>query len=754
MTKEQMLAAITDAKSDFKTAIYGEDVRDAMCDIADVVSEAVSDQLIEVDAALTPDAESGQGADARTVGRYAMLCRGRIEYDSVNPLEKDLDDYTDVGFWYITNDAASHEGYLLHKPDGVTTGGHLIVFMRYGGNVVSQLYHTNGNELYLRRYLVSSWSGWEKSGTSKTAVMNAGSLTSSDDVDTLFAPGMWSVSSSGHPQHWPFDSVDPDTGIVTAGGGSGRLVVLGGSASSGSTYVQLAFCASGSKFMYRYRLSESWNSWKEVASTAAIDEVNAAAPSYRGDLAYTDDLDTFTSPGLWRLTGSSYPEVEGQRVYPAHWPFEQAVIGTLIVLGLSGSSTACRVQFAFNNNSAPRFAYRFGTTTGWRDWIEEVPNNAVEQIGTTYLGKTPYAAGMTNDADDLEEMIEVGQSYYRHRKDEEDGERVLQYGKVENGKINCSGFIRQVMKAIDFDHSIYVPTSNVISGSDDDDQDEPDEPDEPYSKELGNNTWAVMPERSFLPLYLSDVPYEYPRGSRFVQTASQLGNWMFNQGLRVIPAADWSNVEPGDIIFYAIRSASDPTKWKNNDNRFFNISHIGYIVDKIPAEDVPEGYMSGSLYEDGTAATYAERGTVYRGTAYDPETYTPPYVHISMEVGSIYEDEADIESETKTCVLRKFANVGWDYTALLEGAAAYDQTHAYTEGEYCKKDGMLYRCKVDHITGGAAWDADDWTNVTNTTLTTNNMNTVVLICRPDLGHMTSDLEARVAALEAALAQQA
>jgi len=45
--------------------------------------------------------------------------------------------------------------------------------------------------------------------------------------------------------------------------------------------------------------------------------------------------------------------------------------------------------------------------------------------------------------------------------------------------------------------------------------------------------------------------------------------------------------------------------------------------------------------------------------------------------------------------------------ALGGGAARYDEAAGYTEGEYCVKDGKLYRCTTA-VSSGAAWDAANW----------------------------------------------
>ena len=75
-TKEELLAAVTAAKTEFKDAVLGKDVRQGMADIADVVYEAVDDQLIEVDDTL---ATTGEGADAKVVGDLFYANRDRTK---------------------------------------------------------------------------------------------------------------------------------------------------------------------------------------------------------------------------------------------------------------------------------------------------------------------------------------------------------------------------------------------------------------------------------------------------------------------------------------------------------------------------------------------------------------------------------------------------------------------------------------------------------------------------------------------------
>lgn len=139
-TKSEILEAIRDARTAFKDAIYGKDVRQGLVDVADSVYDAVDQWGVLIDGTLT---QSGQAADAAAVGNRSVLIRT-------------LDDVTDEGvteensFAWNTSDAlningiripgcyrilATSETYLYHTilnlPDDLQNDGCYLLVERY-----------------------------------------------------------------------------------------------------------------------------------------------------------------------------------------------------------------------------------------------------------------------------------------------------------------------------------------------------------------------------------------------------------------------------------------------------------------------------------------------------------------------------------------------------------------------------------------------------------------------------------------------
>lgn len=150
---------LTTAINAFKSAIYGEEVRDGLVDVANAVLYAIEHQITQIDTGFT---ESGAGADAKAVGDKTIWFRGQIDFDEVNPISIDLNDYIDIGIWQISAAAVYHEGYLLHKPEEETKnmGAYLLVIRGPGRQNTVQVYFGGTGNMYWRRYLAATGYGW------------------------------------------------------------------------------------------------------------------------------------------------------------------------------------------------------------------------------------------------------------------------------------------------------------------------------------------------------------------------------------------------------------------------------------------------------------------------------------------------------------------------------------------------------------------------------------------------------------------
>lgn len=147
---------LTTAINAFKNAIYGEEVRDGLVDVANAVLYAIEHQITQVDTGFT---ESGAGADAKAVGDKTVWYRGFIDVGDAD--EIDFDDYTDIGLWQISGAAVGTEGFLLHKPDGETKYmGAFLLVLNGGGQNTAQVYFGGTGNMYWRRYLAATGYGW------------------------------------------------------------------------------------------------------------------------------------------------------------------------------------------------------------------------------------------------------------------------------------------------------------------------------------------------------------------------------------------------------------------------------------------------------------------------------------------------------------------------------------------------------------------------------------------------------------------
>ncbi len=130
-----MIAAIESAKTDFESAIYGEDVRDALVDVADVVEEAVEDQIRVVDAGLT---QSGEAADAAVVGTNGLLYRGNVQTLEYTMLSQCLS-----GGWYQI--PSNYVGSITDLPSDFPSGSAATLTVYAYSSRQWQELHTLGN---------------------------------------------------------------------------------------------------------------------------------------------------------------------------------------------------------------------------------------------------------------------------------------------------------------------------------------------------------------------------------------------------------------------------------------------------------------------------------------------------------------------------------------------------------------------------------------------------------------------------------
>ena len=185
---------------------------------------------------------------------------------------------------------------------------------------------------------------------SNEAVSYRRSLSSSDDLDDLTYPGMYSVTAgSGNtwkPAHWPL-------------AGGGNVVVFGHYSSAKMRKTQIIF--TDAEIRYRTGTSgQTWDAWN-VITMDNIDNIFL----FVNRLYDSDDMDILTRPGMYSVTHDSAANWK-----PAHWPFDIDG-GNVIVFGTPGTSLIRRTQVIFKRGE---LWYRMGASEStWTDWVC-VPN--------------------------------------------------------------------------------------------------------------------------------------------------------------------------------------------------------------------------------------------------------------------------------------------------------------------------------------------------------------------------------------------
>lgn len=202
-----------------------------------------------------------------------------------------------------------------------------------------------------------------------------------------------------------------------------------------------------------------------------------------------------------------------------------------------------------------------------------------------------------NDPAKVKEMLDVAKTYFDARLYKE--QPIFIYGhttavdedffalKVRN-QIDCSAYIGLVLRGIHFKDSPYaylIPENGIkddLMGKD-------------LIRDINNklkpNTkyvWAFDPFSLRYRKKLSDTT-RYP-----TRTASQMGEMYVEMGRSLDFKKDFSNVEPGDIIFYS--KLDKRTGGFKQPNRYKKISHISVVVSKEPASTDKEVADKGYPY--------------------------------------------------------------------------------------------------------------------------------------------------------------
>jgi hypothetical protein len=281
-----------------------------------------------------------------------------------------------------------------------------------------------------------------------------------------------------------------------------------------------------------------------------------------------------------------------QQIVSADKAFNSAQIG----LPSGASVTIAAIKLEIGNTQT------LAHLDGGKWVLNEIPDKAQEAIrcGMSHADISDLCANnysnvvaepeylLMSQPEYADEMVAVAKSYFE--KDNayfnETGNRYFSYnsdytcmsGNFGNAaaeglnKIDCSVFVGLVLRGIPFSKSPYsLPFSerakfdrNSIKAN------------------IGDYRWAVNPFEWQTSKAKNDTPDQYDEPEYKIRTASQLAEWMTSLGCSFVFARDFSNVEPGDIIFYVSFASDTEYKWAH---RYKHISHVAICATKEIAEE-------------------------------------------------------------------------------------------------------------------------------------------------------------------------
>ena len=231
-----------------------------------------------------------------------------------------------------------------------------------------------------------------------------------------------------------------------------------------------------------------------------------------------------------------------------------------------------------------------------------------------------------NNPELVAELLQVAKSYYLNRLDS-DGNPIFFYHATStvldaayqnNTNIDCSTFVGLSIRGIDVFNSPYAPFLDTNINKDEIEEDDDDSEYVEDDSNINDDTWNpqlnITNNKSYSwslnPFDWSNKRSLKEHTEKPIRTASQMASWMEDMGWCVPLDDDFSQVEPGDIIFWAKKN-SDGT-WRQ-PNRYKHISHVAlcYSKSEAPTENFPSGYKyKHTFLEVTTKAPYVLNRTL------------------------------------------------------------------------------------------------------------------------------------------------
>lgn len=265
----------------------------------------------------------------------------------------------------------------------------------------------------------------------------------------------------------------------------------------------------------------------------------------------------------------------------------------------------------------------------------DIPNSAIDEY-ELFIKESGTITIKKNNPIAVAEMINVAKSYYnvRYKEDGETPRFIYDANRtptsdnfdvtdpVYGGAIDCSTYVSLVLRGIQVWNSPYkslidniTDDDSSLNGSDDDNtktEENPNEDDtnvwDPSSIDKNNIdfTWAINPAEWKNQISI-DSDEVFP-----VRRASQMAQWMYERGQCLPLDETFSNLEPGDLIFWAKEDSNGdyirPSRWNH-------ISHVAICIGKTdaPTDDpkFPSKYpYKHTMLEVTTKAPYVLNRTL------------------------------------------------------------------------------------------------------------------------------------------------
>jgi len=426
------------------------------------------------------------------------------------------------------------------------------------------------------------------------------------------------------------------------------------------------------------------NNYTFIADTGRADVITIPTSTYLSNSVQYNENRLFVLGSAdyeWSIWSYNFSGVGAPGLHPAMMP------------GWINASCPLLLEYDENSDIYYRIAIRrvdgatFDTTE--RDWIRNTLS--IRSYGGS---DTPVpSSGSTirttrNNAALVNQLMDVANSYYQNGSD-------LEYNQGFNSildtdqatrKIDCSSFVGLLLRGLAYNDTAY---GNIgLVGTDPMDW-----------KASPKYTWSRNPQyyQNIIGGTGSSMPVEYYQTPQPIRTASQIGEWMMSMGWQVPLDDKLSNMEVGDILFYAKRDSDDPTQWKQPD-RFMRICHIGVCIDKAYS-DTPTlpswiTYYYPNWYSEGRYERFPVCHRIMHATS-----ETPPIVRSLVECnydGVMYPTYSGSNSNVYThtgyptlCLVCRpdLGSLSWEATA---GVAITNATG--TPGQIKYDNNTLYIC--------------------------------------------------------------